>query len=127
MRLFINKATGEVIGTVDGFDDHLTEGVMILPGDLQPDDVEALTIGLGDPNEKMARRLMDAKDELSIDMLRMGPDGLAVKPIAELKALKAAKAQAIKDADAQRRLAASQPDPIKQLQADVEELKKKVK
>jgi len=69
MRIFYDTKTGDVVGTVEGFDDDKTEGIMMVPGGSAPSDIGVEVIGLGHRQEELARRLMDPRDPLKIHYL----------------------------------------------------------
>ena len=56
MRIFFDKKTGEIIGTIDGFsDDPVLDKMMIVPGNMKPEDIGKENIHLGHPLELAAR------------------------------------------------------------------------
>lgn len=79
MKLFYDKNTGEIRGTVDGFGPD--RGIKIAPDD--PDVVER-NIQLGDSDEQLARNLLNPHYELDIEMVRI-KDGLAEEKTEEEK------------------------------------------
>lgn len=127
MKIFINGNTGEVIGTVDGFDDDLIAPVKVTPGNVDPHDIIEEVIGLGHPKEELARRLMDPTDDLSTHLLKHGPDGVEEMAPKEKKVVEAKLDKQKKDAQDLRDQLANQPSPIEVLQAQIDDLKKKVK
>lgn len=99
MRIFYNRHTGQVIGTVDGFDEKTEEmtGVTIVPGNLTKDDVGVEVIGLGHPKEELARRLLEGTDPLNIDFIKVTSRGVVEKTKAEKNQILAQRAKERKD------------------------------
>lgn len=88
MKIFWNKKTGEIIGTVDGFDQS-HDGISITPAGIPLEDIGEETIVPGHPKEALARKLMDPRDELGIHLLKVEGDGIAEMNSGEKKAVKA--------------------------------------
>ena len=89
MRLFYNKKTKQIVGTVDGFQ-PISDNVRIVPGGLDPDDIGYEDIELGSEKEELARKLMDPHTPLGIDMVEFSAkDG--VREVSDAKKEKVVK------------------------------------
>lgn len=128
MKIFYNKLTGDAIGTIDGFSDEQFEGITMTPSGVDPKDVGVVTIGLGHPDEQLARDIMDGtKPDITVETIKFDPSIKKIRPFTGKEQV-ALKAKKDKDkADHEAWLAANPPmDPIAEitkLQADIAKLK----
>ncbi len=63
MKIFYDQ-DGRVVGTVDGFSDHADISVRV-----NGEETASTEIKLGDPDEQLARDLMDPRNPLKVDDL----------------------------------------------------------
>lgn len=120
MKIFYNTKTGQVIGTVDGFNDVETKGIRITSSGIPDEDIAEEVIGLGHPKEKLARRLMNPHDELGVQFLKAGKKGIEEMTGTEKAVVKTRLKKEAEEIEQRRQ--APPRDKLKELQQKVEEL-----
>lgn len=116
MKVFYNKKTGDIIGTVDGFDEDLIKGVKIQPSGIPSGQIVEEVIGLGHPKEALARRLLEPRDELGIQFLKIGSGGIEEMTEPEKTAVRK-----------KQKPRAPRPSSSQPLQAQIDALKQDIK
>jgi hypothetical protein len=127
MKIFYNLKTGEVLGTVDGFNDIASAGISIQPAGVDPNDIAEEVIDLGHPKEELARRLMDPLDPLKMVHLSGGLDGVEEMKEDQKEKVDAEIAESLAAQQSANALLASQPsvqDQILALQDQIDTIKK---
>lgn len=119
MIIFYNKATGDVVGSVDGFStDPTRDNISVeIPGV----DVGRIDVGIGHPQEAIARQVEDHFSPLQITHLRV--ENGEVRPLTEAEQAekKAKKDKAKKDNEAWQKA-----NPPRDLLAEIDDLKSKL-
>lgn len=117
MRIFFNKATGEVVGSIDGFstDPAIDKMDMTIPGV----EVGKINVGIGHPQEELVRRV--ERGELTVFDLKIEGDG-----VREFTPTEYADRQAKRDAQKKANEAWHKANPPRDPLAEIDDLRAQI-